>query len=79
MYDEDGKMKKEGLRGLNEKVGELMQKRKRELDQGIVDSETRIQLSALKPIADQFNFIGKVAADLEKLSVDGTGSALGGG
>jgi hypothetical protein len=59
---------KTGLRLLNEQVGELMQKRKAELDQGIVDSDRRIRLSGLKPIADQFNFIGKVAADLEKLS-----------
>ncbi len=59
---------KEGLRMLNEKVNSLVQDRKTELEQGIMDSPTRLQLSALKPIADQFNFIAKVAADIEKLS-----------
>jgi uncharacterized membrane protein (TIGR01666 family) len=59
---------KEGLRTLNGKVAELMQRRKAELEQGITDSHTRSELSGLKPIVDQFNFIGKVAADLEKLS-----------
>jgi len=61
---------------LNEKVGELMQKRKGELDQGIMDSKTRVELSERKPIADQFNFIGKVAADLERLSAGGMRSSI---
>ncbi len=43
-----------------------MQQRKAELDQGITESDTRKQLSKLKPIVDQFNFIDKVAADLGK-------------
>jgi uncharacterized membrane protein (TIGR01666 family) len=59
---------KEGLRMLNEKMNTLVQERKTEIEQGIMDSDTRLQLSALKPIADQFNFIAKVAADIEKLS-----------
>jgi hypothetical protein len=45
-----------------------VQDRKAEIEQGIMDSDTRLQLSTLKPIADQFNFIAKVAADIEKLS-----------
>jgi uncharacterized membrane protein YccC len=59
---------KEGLRTLNEKVEQLVQKRRTELEQGITDSDTRILLSGFKPIADQFNFIAKVSADIEKLS-----------
>jgi len=59
---------REGLRMLNEKVEELMQRRKSELEQGITDSDTRRRLSEFKPVADQFNFIYKVAADMEKLS-----------
>jgi uncharacterized membrane protein (TIGR01666 family) len=59
---------KEGLRLLNEKVDELVQRRRSELEQGITDSDTRVQLSGFKPIADQFNFISKVSADVEKLS-----------
>ncbi|HZE83902.1 MAG TPA: FUSC family membrane protein [Puia sp.] len=59
---------REGLRVLNEKVEELMQRRKSELERGITDSDTRQRLSEFKPVADQFNFIYKVAADMEKLS-----------
>jgi uncharacterized membrane protein (TIGR01666 family) len=61
---------KEELRTLNEKVSVLTEQRKTELNQGITESETRKKLSALKPIADQFNFIIKIATDLEKLSAN---------
>jgi hypothetical protein len=46
----------------------LMDQRKAELSQGIIESDTRRQLSGFKPIVDQFNFIAKVTADIEKLS-----------
>jgi uncharacterized membrane protein (TIGR01666 family) len=57
----------EGLRALNEQVKALVDQRKSELDRGITESETRKQLSELKPVADQFNFIFKNASDIEKL------------
>ena len=59
---------KETLRTLNDKVGMLTERRKAELNQGITESGTRTELSRLKPVADQFNFIIKIASDLEKLS-----------
>ena len=59
---------KEELRILNEKMNVLMDRRKAELGQGILDSDTRRQLSGFKPIVDQFNFIAKVTSDIEKLS-----------
>jgi hypothetical protein len=46
----------------------LTEKRKKELQQGTLESETKKELSALKPIADQFNFIMNIAISLEKLS-----------
>lgn len=52
----------------NNKISELTEKRKKELQQGIIESETKKELSALKPIADQFNFIMNIAISLEKLS-----------
>jgi uncharacterized membrane protein (TIGR01666 family) len=60
---------KEELRVLNDRVNALMEQRKAELD-GVAPagSEVRRRLSEFKPIADQFNFIVKVAADIEKLS-----------
>jgi uncharacterized membrane protein (TIGR01666 family) len=59
---------KEDLRILNDRVNALITKRKAELDQSIMHSDTRTRLSEFKPIVDQFNFIAKVAADIEKLS-----------
>ncbi|HEX4373673.1 MAG TPA: FUSC family protein, partial [Puia sp.] len=56
------------FRALNDKLNDLLQRRKKELDNGITESETKKDLSAFKPIADQFNFIDKAASDIEKLS-----------
>jgi uncharacterized membrane protein (TIGR01666 family) len=60
---------KEELRVLNDRLNRLMEQRRNELEGGMgVMTDTRKQLSEFKPIADQFNFIVKVAADIEKLS-----------
>ena len=60
---------KEALRLLNERVNVLMERRKAEMDGGVpADSEARRRLSEFKPIVDQFNFIGKVATDLIRIS-----------
>jgi uncharacterized membrane protein YccC len=57
------------LRILNDRVDILMERRKVELQESpAVQTETRKTLSEFKPIADQFNFISKVSADIEKLS-----------
>jgi hypothetical protein len=65
---DEGSTGKEELRILNEKMNALMDRRKAELDRGIMASEIRRQLSGFKPVVDQFNFIAKVTADIEKLS-----------
>ncbi len=64
----ESRMGKEDLRILNEKMNALMDQRKVELEQGIIESDTRRQLTGFKPVVDQFNFIAKVTADIEKLS-----------
>lgn len=62
--------RKEDLRLLNDRVNFLIQQRKAELGGlAVVESDVRKRLSELKPIADQFNFIVNVAADIEKLSI----------
>jgi len=67
---------REGLRMLNDRMNGLVERRKAELDQGTTESPTRKQLSAFKPIVDQFNFIDKVSVNIEKLSKElGTGSS----
>jgi uncharacterized membrane protein YccC len=58
---------KEGLRALNNSVNRLMDQRRQELDLGIGDSQVRKHLSGIKAVADQFNFISKIASDAEKL------------
>jgi len=59
---------KSGLRQLNDKMDALLERRRSELAQGILDSSTRKLTSVLKPIVDQFNFIAKAAEDIERLS-----------
>ncbi|HLX90222.1 MAG TPA: FUSC family membrane protein [Puia sp.] len=56
------------MRGLNGVLGTLLRQRKNELENGIIDSDTRKELSLFKPVADQFNFIYKAAAEIERLS-----------
>jgi uncharacterized membrane protein (TIGR01666 family) len=63
----NGSSYREPLRAVNEKVSRLMEQRQSELKRGETDTDTRKQLSAVKPLADQLNFIGKIAGDLEKL------------
>lgn len=60
---------RESLRQMNDRVGRLTEKRKRELKEGVMNSDTRSELTALKPVADQFNFILKIASDLEKIGL----------
>jgi uncharacterized membrane protein YccC len=59
---------REGLRMLNDRMNGLVEKRKTELGQGTMESSTRKQLSAFKPVVDQFNFIDKVSINIERLS-----------
>jgi hypothetical protein len=58
---------KEGLRKMNDRVSALIMKRKEELENGIQDSPTRRQLTLVKSINDQFNFITKISEDLLKV------------
>ncbi len=51
---------------LSTHVKELVAKRNAELEQGISLTDTRLRLSELKPIVDQFQFIASIAADLRK-------------
>jgi uncharacterized membrane protein (TIGR01666 family) len=53
---------------LRTQVKELVARRNIELQQGIGTSDTRLRLSELKPIVDQFQFIAGIAVDLRKAS-----------
>ncbi len=54
---------------IQENLEHLLQTRRKELSEGITESDTKKQLSELKPLADQFNFIEKIAADIRKTTV----------
>lgn len=53
---------------LKHELNELIEKRRRELQQGIIDTETRKMLTTFKPVADQFLFISRIAEDIKKLA-----------
>ncbi len=54
---------------IQEEIKSLVEKRRAELQQGLMDTETRIRLSELKPIVDQFLFISRIAGDMKKVTV----------
>ena len=53
---------------INERLNDMLYKRKQELNEKIFDTETRQSLGELKPVVDQFNLISSVAVDLKKLT-----------
>ena len=52
---------------IQQRLQQLLQARRTELQGGILDSETKKQLTEFKPVADQFNFIGNIAGDIRKI------------
>jgi hypothetical protein len=52
---------------LDERVTDLLNKRREELKQGLTESETKRTLSEFKSIVDQFNFISKISSDIRKI------------
>ncbi|HVM87188.1 MAG TPA: FUSC family membrane protein [Puia sp.] len=52
----------------NSKINSLAEKRKQELQKGIIETQTKKELSNIKPVADQFNFIMNITGSLEKLN-----------
>jgi len=53
---------------IQQRTQQLLEARRKELEQGILDSETKKQLSEFKPVADQFNFIDNITTDIRKIS-----------
>lgn len=49
-------------------VEALLEKRQSELNQGLIDTDTRKSLSEFKAIADQFYFISKFAIDIRRVT-----------
>ena len=55
-------------RALDAKIDQLLQQRRQEIEQKNYNTESRKLISDLKAITDQFYFIDKIAADVEKVS-----------
>ena len=59
---------KKALQNLNELSNALIEKRKLELKDGFIDSETRRTLIKVKSVTDQLNLMYNVVLDIEKVS-----------
>ena len=55
---------------IQQRLQHLLQARRKELQQGILESDTQKQLGEFKPIADQFNFIDNIATDIRKMGME---------
>lgn len=60
---------------IQQRLQQLLEKRRSELEQGVLDSETKNQLTEFKPLADQFNFIENIATDIKKTGLQWVGEA----
>ena len=57
---------KQSLRALNERANQLLEKRQEELKESFSETETKKELIEVKSVVDQFNFIFKIAVDINK-------------
>jgi uncharacterized membrane protein (TIGR01666 family) len=58
---------RQGIRQMNERVGDMVRLRKKELESGILHSDTSVRLTLVKSVNDQFDFIWKISSDLLKI------------
>lgn len=54
---------------IQDRLNALLQKRLKELEYGMLITDTQKQLSEFKPLADQFNFIDNIVTDIKKVSI----------
>lgn len=59
---------KQSLRALNDHAETLMEKRRQEIKEGLLETNTKDLLVQTKPITDQFNYIYSIVLDLNKVS-----------
>lgn len=59
---------KSSLQPLTEQTGQLMEIRKKELEEGLMETETKNKLVETKPVVDQFRFIYGLATDIARTS-----------
>lgn len=59
---------KESLKRLNEKAELLLKQRREEVQQGMLETDTKKLLIQTKSVTDQFNYIYSIATDIYKIS-----------
>jgi uncharacterized membrane protein YccC len=59
---------KQSLRALNEDAEKLMEKRRHEVKEGLLETDIKNLLIQTKPVTDQFNYIYSIATDINKIS-----------
>jgi uncharacterized membrane protein YccC len=57
---------KESLKSLTNSLSGLLESRRIELKQGMIETETRHSLAAFKPVADELLIVARIVNDLEK-------------
>lgn len=67
--DEGAPYDTSGVRLMDQHINEMMRQRQEEIKRGIIESVLRKKLSDFKSITDQFYFIYKIAADIQKVSL----------
>ncbi len=65
-HEADASSTRQGIRRMNKRVAEMVGLRKKELENGILESETSRSLTLVKSVNDQFNFIYKISEELLK-------------
>ena len=58
---------KESIRHLNDQAGFLLERRKQELKEGLLETETKTSLTKTKSVIDQFNYVYTIAGDIHKV------------
>ena len=64
--DQEGRLAGERLRKLNQRMTDMVEIRKKELAEGFTGAHLQTNLTGVKLINDQFNFIWKISEDLLK-------------
>ena len=59
---------KQSLRALNEDAEKLMEKRRHEVKEGLLETDIKKLLIQTKPVTDQFVYIYSIAVDINKIS-----------
>src|SRR5690606_12801420 len=67
-YDSERPNPNRSLKFLNQQAEELMEKRKKEIEAGQIETETLKPLIKMKSVVNQYNFIFHMSVEMEKVA-----------